>query len=75
MLVSTSRSHPIAGMSYSGSSYTGLLGDSGALEVEAVGQDVSSESSFLTGGAGGGTLGRVSVLVLLLRLGFLRLSM
>ncbi|TNN77856.1 hypothetical protein EYF80_011913 [Liparis tanakae] len=73
--VSDSPSHPIAGISYSGSSYTGLLGVSETLEAELVGGGASSDSCFLTGGAGGGTLGRVRVLVRRLRLGFLRLSM
>lgn len=73
--VSDSPSHPIAGTSYSGSSYTGLLGGSDTLEAELAGGGASSESCLLTGGAGGGTLGRVSVLDRRLRLGFLRLSM
>lgn len=71
-LSSGSESKPNAGMSYSGSSYLSFRGESW-LSLAPVGP--SSASLGLLGGAGGGTLGRVSVLVRRLRLGFLRLSM
>lgn len=71
-LSSGSESKPKAGMSYSGSSYLSFSGESWLSLVLA---GASSASLGLLGGAGGGTLGRVSVLVRRLRLGFLRLSM
>lgn len=71
-LGSGSESKPKAGMSYSGSSYLSFSGES-RLSLAPAGP--SSASLGLLGGAGGGTLGLVSVLVRRLRLGFLRLSM
>ncbi|TNN81829.1 hypothetical protein EYF80_007958 [Liparis tanakae] len=51
---------PMAGTSYSGSSYTGLPGDTG--------DSGASDPGLLGGGAGGGIFGRQRVLVLRFRL-------
>lgn len=70
--ISGSESKPKAGTSYSGSSYLTFSGEPWLSQAPT---GFSSASLGLLGGAGGGTLGRVRVLVRRLRLGFLRLSM
>lgn len=74
-LSSDSESTPKAGTSYSGSSYFCWWGESCASPDDPVPAAVPSSESFgLFGGAGGGTLGLVKVLVRLFKLGFFRLS-